>query len=145
MPTVKKLPECDRLKELADSGASNHDVAQMYGVTPEAVRQAFIKCNIERPRLRNDHSHYMPWRGVKSNHQRNVLASRLRSYSKMMQGKPLRPSEERLLGEFREWMDGDNEWGVPFSVHYDREDPDGFWVEPRKPGDRDYISPPTAA
>lgn len=143
MPSTKKLPECDKLKELVEvDDRSNNAIAEMYGVTPEAVRQALVRCGIDRPRQRLDHSHYFPWKGVRSNHQRNVLAGRLRSYSKLMQDKPLRDNEKRLLDEFREWMDGENEWGVPFSVHYNRDDPDGFWVEPRKPGDRDYISPP---
>lgn len=143
MPTVKKLPECDQLKELVETdGCSNQEIGDRYGVSAEAVRQALVKCGIDRPRVRTDHSHFMPWRGVRANHQRNVLASRLRSYSKEAQGKPLRVNEERLLAEFREWMDGGNEWGVPFSVHYDRDDPDGFYLEPRRPGDRDYISPP---
>lgn len=141
--TGKKLPDCGRLQELADEGKTTQEVADEYGVTYEAARQAFARCGIERPRLRNDYRHYLPWRPIRANHQRSVLAIRLRSYAKEQQGKALKDHEPRLLDEFKRFLDGENRWGLEMSVHYDMDDPDGFWLEPRRPGDRDYISPPT--
>jgi hypothetical protein len=143
MPSIKKLPECDVLRQHVDERLTNQSIADRYGVTQEAVRQALTRCGIERPRVRNDFRHYLPWRPVRSNHQRHVLAIRLRSYAKKQQGKELMPHEPALLEEFMAYLDGENAWGVPLSVHYDLDDADGFWLEPRRPGDRDYISPPT--
>jgi hypothetical protein len=73
-----------------------------------------------------------------------VIARRLRAYSKRQQGKPLSDTESRLLDDWMKFMDGGNSLGIPLSVHYDRSDDEGFWLEPRQPGDRDYISPPVA-
>jgi hypothetical protein len=70
------------------------------------------------------------------------MARRLRAYSRRQQGYPLDATEGRLLDEWIDYMDGGNTWGVPLSVHYERTDPEGFWLEPRRDGDRDYISPP---
>ncbi|MGI4764818.1 MAG: hypothetical protein ACRYGP_07095 [Janthinobacterium lividum] len=39
-------------------------------------------------------------------------------------------------------MDGDNSYELALSVHYDRKDPEGFWLEPKHPGDRDYVHAP---
>jgi hypothetical protein len=57
----------------------------------------------------------------------------------------LTAGDARLLNEWITFMEGDNPWRVRLSVHYDRLDPEGFWLEPEKDGDRDYVSPPLKA
>lgn len=141
MAPTKKLPDDDVLLKHVADGLSNREIADKYGTTPEAVRQALVKLGIKRGPERPNHAHYLPWR-VRSDHVNDLLARRLRTYSKRMQGKPLTQTESRLLDSWVKFMDGENSLGIPLSVHYDRRDDDGFWLEPRQAGDRDYICPP---
>lgn len=141
MASAKKLPDCDVLVEHANSGLTNLEIGEIYGVSGEAVRQQLVKCGYRRPSLRPSHAHYLPWK-IRGDHMGDKLARRLRSYSKRQQGKDLSDRDARLLDEWLKFMDGNNPAGIPLSVHYDRTDPDGFWLEPRRSGDRDYISPP---
>ena len=144
MASRRKLPEIDELKRLAEAGMSNQDIGEKYGVTGEAVRQAFAKEGIHRTPERASHLYYIPW-SVRADHVGDTIVRRLRSYSKKQQGRPLTEREQRLLDEWIDFMEGDNSFGLPLSVHYSRTDPDGFWLEPRRHGDRDYISPPQSA
>lgn len=138
-----KLPDIAMLEEHRTGGMSISEIGDKYGVTGEAVRMAYKRNGVELPRERNDHARFLPWR-IRADHAHDLVARRLRALSKREQGGTLKESEEKLLDEWLEWMDGANSHGIPLSVHYDRTDPEGFWFEPRKPGDRDYISPPKA-
>lgn len=141
MASYRKLPSFDVLMQHVKEGLSNREIAELYGVTGEAVRQALERGGFKREADRPNHAHYIPWK-IRADHGGDVLLRRLRSYSKRQQGKPLSDTEARLLDEWLRFMEGGNSLGVPLSVHYDRTDADGFWLEPRRPGDRDYISPP---
>ena len=142
MPQTRRLPDSEVLVRHASEGLTNKEIGEIYGVTGEAVRQALEKAGFTRSdNGRPSHAYYLPWK-VRADHVGDVLARRLRAYSKRQQGKPLKDTEARLLDEWVKFMDGGNSLGVPLSVHYDRSDEDGFWLEPRQPGDRDYISPP---
>lgn len=143
MAAVRKLPECGELVRLAESGMSNRQIGEQFGVSGEAVRQGLERCGYQRDN-RPGHGYYIPWR-VRSDHQDDTLIRRLRDYSKRQQGKPLAESKSRLLDEWVKWMQGGNPLGVPLSVHYDRTDDEGFWLEPAQAGDRDFIHPPEAA
>lgn len=136
---ARKLPEISVLLEHLKQGWDNQQIADHYGVTREAVRQQLQKHGIKSPRERADHGRYIPWR-VRLDHAGDYLVKRLRSYSRRQQGWPLSEAESRLLDEWIEVMEGANRWGVPLSVWYSRED--GFWVDPRRPGDRDFIHVP---
>jgi hypothetical protein len=145
MPATRKLPEAPELERLVvQEGLTNQQIGDMFRVSREAVRQALAVAQIERPgaEAKVSHQHYVPWR-VRADHTSDVLVRRLRSYSKLKQGKPLTATERRLLDLFMDFMDGNNPDGVPQSVHYNK-DEGGFWVEPRQKGDRDYIHPPAA-
>lgn len=144
MPSVRKLPEIDVLLEHVSKGLTNQEIGDLYGTTGEAVRQQLAAAGVRRSESRPSHARYIPWK-VRGDHVGDVIARRLRSYSKRQQGKPLTDTEARLLDEWIAFMEGANSFGVPLSVHYDRNDDEGFWLEPRKPGDRDFISPPVAA
>jgi hypothetical protein len=141
MPGVRKLPTGEALVRHAADGMTNKEIGELYGVTGEAVRQALEKAGFTRDNPRPSHAYYIPWK-VRADHVGDVLARRLRAYSKRQQGKQLTETESRLLDEWLKFMDGGNSQGVPLSVHYDRTDDEGFWLEPRQYGDRDYISPP---
>lgn len=141
MPAYRQLPEPEELRRLAIAETlNNRQIGEMYGVSGEAVRQALVAAKIERPNFepKVSHGHYIPWR-IRADHTSDILARRLRSYSKLKQRKPLSETEKRLLEAFVKFMDGDNPDSVPQSVHYERNE--GFWLEPRLPGDRDYIHP----
>lgn len=145
MASAKKLPPFDvLLRFVEEDRLSYREIADKYGVTGEAVRQALDKGGYRKPNSRPSHAHYIPWK-VRADHVGDVLARRLRAYSKRQQGKPLRDSEAKLLDEWLKFMDGENSLGVPLSVHYDRNTEDGFWLEVRQNGDRDLISPPLGA
>jgi len=139
VPSPKKLPDGEVLVGLAKSGLSNLDIGDRYGVTAEAVRQALVKSDYHRPRIRPSHAYYLPWR-VRADHVGDVLARRLRSYSKRQQGRKITASETRLLDEWLQFMNGDNSTSLRLSVHYSRSQ--GFWLQPQVPGDRDFIHPP---
>lgn len=141
MPSPKRLPPVEVLIELAQQGLTNQEIGDKYGVSGEAVRQALAKAGYRRTTTRPSHARYLPWK-IRGDHIGDVLARRLRAYSKRQQGKQLSDTESRLLDDWLKYMDGANPFGLPLSVHYDRQDDEGFWLMPRQPGDRDYISPP---
>lgn len=136
------MPACEVLQRLKGEGKTNREIADMYGAKPEGVRVAFIRCGMKPPRAgsRYDHTRFFPWKSMRSDHKSDFLAKRLRALSKKVQGGQLGAGEDRLTDEFTSYMDGTNRWGLPLSVHYDRDE--GFYLAPREPGDRDYIHPP---
>lgn len=138
----RKLPELNVLMEHARQGLTNKQIAEMYGASDEAVRQQFAKAGVRRGPERADHGRYLPWR-IRADHVGDYCAKRLRAFSKREQGWELSEQESKLLDEFLEYMDGDNPWGAPLSVWYSKTE--GFWVQRRRDGDRDYIHPPQAA
>ena len=141
-PRNRKLPSLEVVKALVDEGLSNTDIGAKYNASGEAVRQLLERHGIHREHGRTSHSRFMPWR-IRADHANDVLAKRLRAYSKRVQGTPLSEKDSRLLDQWIEYMNGANALGVPLSVHYDRRDNDGFWLEPAVPGDRDFIHPTT--
>jgi hypothetical protein len=144
MASVKRLPADPVLIEHAESGLTNREIGELYGTSGEAVRQALQRAGYQRPDARPSHSFYLPWK-VRADHVGDVLARRLRAYSKRQQGKPLSETENRLLDDWIKFMEGANDYGIPLSVHYGRNDDEGFWLEPRQPADRDFIAPPLEA
>lgn len=136
-----KLPEVAVIMEHRSAGMSNNEIGAQYGVTGEAVRLALKRHGVELPRLRNNHAKYIPWR-IRADHANDPLVRRLRLYSKRQQGVPLDERDRLMLEEWEDFMRGANPHGLELAVHYDRNDPEGFWLEPKKPGDRDYIAPP---
>ena len=139
MSSGRKLPADPELIRLADQ-LSTCEIGERFGTSGEAVRQALQKAGYVK-NTRPTHGYYIPWT-IRADHSGHVLARRLRSYSKRQQGKPLTDTENRLLDEWLVYMDGGNSWGVPLSVHYDRNDDEGFWLAPRRAGDRHYVAPP---
>lgn len=142
MPAARRLPDGEILVAMA-ADMSNKDIATRFGVSAEAVRQKLAAAGFRREPERPDHSYYIPWR-IRADHASDVIMRRLRAYSKREQGRPLSDTERRLLDEWLQFMDGDNPTGLPLSVHYAYNDDEGFWLEPRQPGDRNYIRPPEA-
>lgn len=134
-----KLPSLEVVLDLKKQGLSNEEIGKKYGVGKEAVRIFLVRHGVKTPRIRYDHSRYKPWR-VRQTHAHAPAAHRLLDYSKHCQGGELPPSRVELLQEWMKFMDGDNPHGVPLSVAYSLNE--GFWVQPRQPGDRDYIHPP---
>lgn len=141
MAYPKKLPDDKTLASLVRKGLTNKAIGDLYGVSGESVRQRLVKAGIIRPE-RISHATYLPWT-VRSDHTRLLLARRLRDYSRRQQNQP--EDQPRALDAWLKFMDGGNRWGLPMAVHYDRADPDGFWLEPAKDGDRNYIHAPEGA
>lgn len=138
-----RLPAPEVVRQLHADGLSNKVIGDRYGVTSEAVRINLKRAGVTMPAQRTSHARYLPWK-LRSDHTHDVIARRLRDYSRAQQGGALSLDDRRKLDHWLEFMDGANPYGLQLSVHYDRHDPDGFWLEPRQPGDRDYISPPAA-
>lgn len=145
MPGYRKLPDDDKLRDLVKQGKTAKEIADMYGTTQEAARQKLVALGLRPSRLpgRVSHERYVPWQQMNANHQKHILVRYLRDYSRRVQGVDLTEDRAFKLNEFIRFMEGDNPGGVPLSVHYNRHDPEGFWTEARKPGDRDYIHPPS--
>lgn len=133
----KKLPDDATLRRHVSDGMTNKEIGDLYGATGESVRQQLAKIGVERPK-RPNHGKYLPWR-IRADHTGHLLARRLRAWSKKCQGWPMTESDSRLLDEWVEWMNGANRWGLPMAVHYDRSEQEGFWLEPARPGDENYI------
>lgn len=143
MPSTRKLPSIDVLTALREAGQSNNKIAEQYGTTAEAVRQAFARAKLPTAREpRMNHRELIPWR-VRSDHLQHTLVKRLRLYGRFQKGAQLDHVQQTTLDNWLKFMEGDNDRGVPLAVHYDYSDPEGFWLEPRRPGDRDLVSPPT--
>lgn len=142
MASARRLPPCDVLAQLRADGMSNKDIGIQYGVSAEAVRQAMVRCGITTESPKANHAKYVPWR-MRPYHAGKMVHRRLVLYSRAQQGRDLDERERRMLDDWMRFMDGDNSLGVPLSVHYDPNDDDGFWFEPRREGDHDYISPPS--
>lgn len=136
-----KLPDAATIMEHRNAGMSNQQIGEKYGVTAEAVRLALKRHGVELPRLRHNHARYIPWH-IRADHANDALARRLRILSKQQQGVPLDEREQQTLDDFLSFMNGANPHGLELSVHYSRTDAEGFWLEAKRPGDRDYISPP---
>lgn len=141
MASNKKLPDCTTLAEHARNKMTRKEISLLYGVTPEAVRQAFIACGIEYETQKPNYSRFIPWR-VRADHVGHPMHKMLRRYAKKQLGREMRPNEERLLEKWIKMMEGENYTSLPLSVHYNRMDDDGFWLEPKRPEDRDFIHPP---
>lgn len=144
MPPARRLPDDGTMLAHLDSGMTYQDIASRYHVSREAVRQRCVKMGVKKTE-RLDHRDFIPWKGIRTDHNDNVLLKRLREYSHLRQGRELAPGRQRLLEKWIDWMDGKNAWGVPLAVHYSWTDEEGFWCEPRRPGDKDYVSPPIEA
>lgn len=136
----RKLPDSETLRSHVGT-LTNRQIATLYGSTPEAVRLALAKLGVVNGPGRNDHSKYVPWR-VKASHARHTFLRYLRAASRREQGIPMTETESRRLDEWIAFMEGENPYHVPLSVHYSQNDPEGFWLEPRREGDRNFISPP---
>jgi hypothetical protein len=141
VPRNRRLPSLEVVQALVDEGLSNREIGERYSVTGEAVRQLLERHGVRRPHERTSHGTYIPWR-IRADHGSDVIAKRLRAYSKRQQGVPLTEKDSRLLDGWIEYMNGANPFGVELSVHYDRNDPEGFYLKPRVSGDRDFIHPP---
>lgn len=141
MPSNARLPGLDVLQELREQKWTNKEIGVRYGTTGEAVRLALKRGGVQVDRVRSDHSYYLPWR-LRADHAYDPIAKMLRTYSKTQQGGEVSEADARKLAAWLKFMDGGNPYGLKLAVHYDRSDPEGFWLEPRLPGDRDYIHPP---
>lgn len=142
MPAPKRLPEDDNeLIALAEAGLTNQEIAERYGLKAgESVRLRFLKIGYIKP-TRRVHRDYIPWQ-VRHDHQGKHLAKCLRAYSSQQQGRQLSEKDSRMLDKWLKFVNGGNPWGLPLAVHYDYQDDEGFWMEPRRPGDKDYVSSP---
>jgi len=134
-----KLPSLEVVLDLKKQGLSNEEIAKRYGVGKEAVRIFLVRHGQAPPPSRPDHKRYLPWR-IRGNHAHKPAAHRLTDYSRRCQGIELPPSHAELLDEWMRFMDGDNPHGIPLSISYSLNE--GFWAQPRQPGDHDYIHPP---
>ena len=127
-----KLPSDEVLKALIERGMTYREVGEQYGTTGEAVAKRAREGGFSRSLNKPSHKQVMPWK-VKANHQRGKIAALLRDYSRREQG--MKVQSQKALADFDAYMEGDNQWGIPLSVHYSYDDPDGFWFEPRQPGE----------
>lgn len=142
-----KLPPDDELARLVREGKTVGEIAALYSASRQGVDFRLNKAGIRRDvRPRQDHQHYIPWEGMRSNHRSltNPFYRCLLLYSRRQQGVELKPADQAVLDLWLAYMDGDNGWRRKFAVHYDRDDDQGFWLEPWQEGDRDYVHPPAS-
>lgn len=139
MPAPRKLPSNTELLKLREKGHTYDEIADMFGVTQQAVY--FRLREAGGTGTRPDHRKYIPWR-VKTEHAHCRPATMLRYLSRREQGDTIPPVKERMLDK---WLEQLKEADVV--VCYDRDVPPnpaspttgGFYYSKRTPEDGDNL------
>jgi transcriptional regulator with XRE-family HTH domain len=133
----RALPEDEELKRLRAEGLSYAAIGERYGVTREAVSQAFARRKLAPPQ-RKKYALYIPWT-VREAHQFDVQNRILRLYARRDMGEELPPMEAKRLDNFlREMAKRD------LVITYDREDGWGYTRRLPEDGARIFRHPDVA-
>lgn len=119
----RALPDDEELKRLRFAeGMSYAQIGELYGVTREAVSQAFARRKLAPPQ-RKKYVEYIPWT-VKEAHQFDVQNRILRLFARRDMGEELAPTDEKRLDNFLREMNKRD-----LVITYDRE---GGWGYARR-------------
>lgn len=132
----RKLPDDDQLRRLRGQGMSVRDIANEYGASYEAVRLRFRNMGVQAVTtpLRYD----LPW-SIRPDHNNQAVLKEWKKWKRSELGASRSAEEAESVAAFVAFMDGNNSFGVPLSIGYDREG-GGFFLRRRRVGDRDYLT-----
>lgn len=132
----RKLPDVDELVRLVnDEDLTYEEIAQRYGCTRQAVYFAMTGAGQRSPRS-PEHSYreWIPWQGIKVEHNNDLLIKRLRLHARRELGYRLTSAQTATLDQWLAYM---REHGA--IVVYDRAV--GFRLAPRRPGETGMARP----
>jgi transposase-like protein len=132
----RKLPPDEVVARLVkDEGLTYEQVAERYGCTRQAVYQAMTAIGERSPRgPAVSYREWIPWSGIKVEHNNDLLVRRLRLYARRQLGHPLPPAQSALLDQWLAYMREHNA-----IVVYDRAV--GFRLAPRRKGETGLARP----
>lgn len=161
LPTRRVLPDHEDRKTVAAivrEHGSDQKVADAYGVSRQAAqkwrqRAKVAPANTPRNRGPGTYEEFIPWR-IADRHAKDLILSCLRLDARKLTGGELSPGEVQLLTQYRAfcaaptdgqgkpWRLSDGSLCGPVVARYDRNDVDGFWLVPAKPGETGLIRRP---
>ncbi len=145
MGAPRRLPDSDELRRLRVVEKKTYgEIAEMYGVTKQAVHLALQQAKLVKPRPRYEDE--IPWR-IAMHHATSGVLQNLRNAARLKHGlKTSPPSKERYVRNWLEKLDMPRD-GAPHGVvvDYDRDYyEDGFAYVPREESDDWIIRRPPA-
>lgn len=133
-----KLPEDNaEIQKLLDGGMTQQQVADLFGVSRQAVSYRYAQMQgVRNRRTHRSHKDFFPWK-IKSEHitkppHRN-LYRRLIEVHSYQEGWPQTPEAQAIARNALEWLAGKNAYGVRVVINYDPDE--GFWAVPAREGD----------
>jgi hypothetical protein len=133
---TRKLPDDAELRRLReDEGMSVRDIANEFGSSYEAVRLRFKGMGVRATQepLRYD----LPW-SIRPDHNNHAILREWKKWKRRELGASKSEAEAEAVDRFVAFMEGNNSFGVPLSIGYDRTE--GFYVRRRRVGDHDYLT-----
>lgn len=137
MSRPRTLPDSNSELEKLLRRHTMTEIAEMYGVTAQAVSKAVRDRNLSVER-RTSYKEYIPWR-VKVEHSELYPRRMLRLYAMEQTGKPLTEKQAGQLRLFKQRLDE-----LDAVVHYDPEHPNGpfLYLRRREGVDKGYVRNP---
>jgi hypothetical protein len=141
---LPRSTETVRWKTLA-ADLTDGEIAHVFGVTRQAVSKTRSAAGVAPKRTRMvtvDYyvAGYIPWRPIAQAHYAHPLYRRLRLWARHESGAPMSDKEFRMLELFLGEM-ANTDYPPPHRgcgpvvIVYDYDDPEGFWLEPARPGE----------
>lgn len=126
MTRPRTLPDDNHELERLLRRHTQQEVADMYGVSNQAVSKAIRDRELSTPR-RASYKQWIPWT-VKVEHSDHYLQRMLRLYAMAESGRELTPKQQGMLNKFKLNM------GDDLVVQYDPGHSPVWFVVPRRPG-----------
>lgn len=132
----RKLPDDDELRRLREvEGMSVREIATEYGASYEAVRLRFKGMGVAATKT---HLKYdMPW-SIRPDHNNHAILKEWKKWKRRELGAAKTQAESDSVDLWVAFMEGNNSFGVPLSIGYDRSE--GFFVRRRRVGDKDFLT-----
>jgi hypothetical protein len=132
----RKLPSDEHVAHLVQElGFTYEQIAAQYGCTRQAVYAAMTAVGQRSPRgPQFSYREWIPWKGIKVEHNNQLLIRRLRLYARAQLKQPLTPAQTAQLDQWLTYMREHNA-----IVVYDRDA--GFRLAPRRPGETGMARP----
>jgi hypothetical protein len=131
----RKLPSDEELQRMREAGMSLSKIAEEYGASYEAVRLRFKSMGVQATKT---HIQYgLPW-SIRPDHNNHSALREWKKWKRRQLGVSRSEEEAASVDLFVAFMEGNNSFGVPLSIGYDRME--GFFVRRRRVGDSDYLT-----
>lgn len=131
----RKLPDDDELCRLREQGMSVRQIAEEFGASYEAVRLRFKNMGVRATAqpLRYD----LPF-SIRPDHNNHAAIKEWKKWKRREMGASRSEAEAASVDAWVSFMEGNNGFGLPLSVGYDRNT--GFFLRRRRVGDQDFLT-----